>query len=111
MDYMNKKDWFYSSGSVFGILSCVLKFIEMLGKDGLATYAIVAIFVLLTTFLIVVLGYFFMYINKEAMNSLKDTNKTIQEQLSQLIQSQSKHIEKQEERFQKPEIQSSANNS
>ena len=107
---MRKRDYFYSSGSLFGILSCVLKLIELLGKEGLATYVVIAIFMLLTVFFITFIGWVVLHINKTTIDSLKDTNKTIEEQLNQLIQSQNQHIKNQNDRFQKPEFQSSANN-
>ena len=107
---MRKRDYFYGSGSIFGILSCLLRLIELLGKNGLETYAIIAIFMLLTVFVITFIGWFVLYMNKTTIDSLKDTNKTIQEQLNQLIQSQNQHIKNQDDRFQRPEIQSSSNN-
>lgn len=110
MDCMLKRDLFYSFGSVFGLLSCVLKVIELLGKEGLANHAIIAIFILLTTFVIIVIGWFFIVMNKVTIDSLTNANKTIQENMNQLIQSQNQHIKNQEDRFQRPSIQSSSDN-
>lgn len=110
MDYMRRRDYFYGSGSFFGILSCIVKFIELLNGE-LATYAIIAVFILLTVFVIAFIGWCVLHINKTTIDSLKDTNKTIQEQLNQLIQSQNQHIINQENRFKTPIIESSSSNS
>lgn len=110
MKKVSKKDVLFGSGSFLALLSFIANLLNILGRPNIETYVIVAIFILLSAIIIFGFVYFGTWLNRYSINALKETNKTIQEQLNRLIDSQNNHIQKQDERFKRPEINSSSSN-
>lgn len=98
---MRKREVFFGGGSVVGILSFIVHLLDILNQPEISNIVTIAIFILITALIIIGFSILFVWLYNDSIKSLKNTNKTIQDQLNKLIQSQNNHMETQDERFKK----------